>query len=187
MYPPSFHKFCNAISSKPGKTSGGIAGLSYDHMKAWSKSFKFDVYNNLIKTWNSTEAPDWWKWRWLCPIRKNTEDNSLAGQRPIILVEVVRKTLLALIIHRINACWNKYDKLHPLQHGFCIAKGTDTALMGLQAMFERSASTSSSLFLSSRKIITAFDFPSKEALMFSLISLGVPTNIANFLVFSLDK
>jgi len=84
--PPSFHEFCNAISSKPGKTSGGITGLTYDHMKAWSKNFKRDVYNNLLKTWNSTEAPDWWKWRWLCPIPENTEDNSLAGQRPIILV-----------------------------------------------------------------------------------------------------
>jgi len=79
MYHPSFHEFCNAISSKPGKTSGRITGLPYDHMKAWSKNFKSDVYNNLIKTWNSTEAPDWWKWRWLCAISKFSDVNSLAG------------------------------------------------------------------------------------------------------------
>jgi len=76
-------------------------------------------------TWKSTEAPYWWKWRWSCPIPKNTDDNSLAGQRPIILVEVVRKTWLAFVIHRINACWNKYDILHPPQHGFRTAQGTD--------------------------------------------------------------
>jgi len=32
--PPTFHEFCNSISSKSGKTLGGITGLTYDHMKA---------------------------------------------------------------------------------------------------------------------------------------------------------
>jgi len=68
------------ISAKPGKTSGGITGFTYNHMKAWSKNFKREVYNNLTKTWKAMEAPDWWKWRWLCPIPKNTVNNSLAGQ-----------------------------------------------------------------------------------------------------------
>ena len=48
--PHTFHEFCNAISAKPGKTSGGLTGHTFDHMKAWSKSLKRDVYNNLIKT-----------------------------------------------------------------------------------------------------------------------------------------
>jgi len=109
--PPSFHEFLNAVSTKPGKTSGGITGLTYDHMKAWSKNFKLVVDNNLIKTWKASEAPDMWKWRWLCPIPKNTDDYSLDGQRPIILLVVVRETWLALIMHRVNACWNKYDTL----------------------------------------------------------------------------
>jgi len=80
-----------SISAKPGKTSGGITGLTYGHMKAWSKNLKLDVYDNLFRTWNSMEAPDWWKWRWLCPIPKNTDDNCLAGQRSKILEEVATK------------------------------------------------------------------------------------------------
>jgi len=39
--PPSFHEW---------KALSGITGLTYDHMKAWSKNFKRKVYNNLIKT-----------------------------------------------------------------------------------------------------------------------------------------
>lgn len=34
--PPSFHEHYCAISSKPGKIIGGITGLTYDQMKAWS-------------------------------------------------------------------------------------------------------------------------------------------------------
>jgi ribonuclease HI len=184
--PPSFHEFCNAISAKPGKTSGGISGLTYEHMKIWSKQYKRDVYNNLIKAWTSEDAPDWWKWRWLCPIPKTAEDNTLAGQRPIILVEVVRKTWIALIIHRVNVCWKKYDMLHPSQHGFRSSRGTDTALLGLQAMFEQSASSDSPLYLSSWDISKAFDSPSKNVLRFAWSRLGVPKNISNFLV-SLDE
>jgi ribonuclease HI len=155
-------------------------------MKAWSKKFKRDVYNNLIKTWTAEDAPDWWKWRWLCPIPKSADDNTIAGQRPIMLVEVIRKTWAALIIHRVNACWNKHDILHSSQHGFRPSRSTDTALMGLQTMFEQSSSSSSPLFLSSWDISKAFDSPSKNALRFSWTRLGVPTNVANFLV-SLDE
>ena len=184
--PPTFREFCNAISAKPGKTSGGVSGLTYEHMKIWSKNYKREVYTNLIKTWMSEEVPDWWKWRWLCPIPKTAEDTTLAGQRPVILVEVVRKTWVALIIHRINTCWKKYDILHTSQHGFRSARGTDTALMGLQMMFEQSQSSDSPLYLTSWDISKAFDSPGKNALRFAWSRLGVPTGIANFLV-SLDE
>ena len=103
-----------------------------------------------------------------------------------MLVEVIRKTWVALIIHRVNACWNKHDILHSSQHGFRPSRSTDTALMGLQTMFEQSSLSSSPLFLSSWDISKAFDSPSKNALRFSWTRLGVPTNIANFLV-SLDE
>ena len=45
-------------------------------------------------------------------------DIEKSKQRPIMLVEVVRKTWFDLIIHRINASWNKHDILHSSQHGF---------------------------------------------------------------------
>jgi ribonuclease HI len=184
--PPSFHEFCNALSSKSGKTAGGITGLTYTHMQAWSLTFKQSVYDNLISIMQSKDPPDWWKWRWLCPIPKAAEDNSLAGQRPVTLVEVTRKTWIALLIFRINASWNKHDILHPSQHGFRAKRGTDTALIALQALFEQSTENESSLFLSSWDISKAFDSLSKQALRFSWIRLGVPTHIADFLV-SLDE
>ena len=184
--PPSFHEFCNALSSKSGKTAGGITGLTYKHMQAWSLTFKQSVYDNLISIMQSKDPPDWWKWRWLCPIPKTAEDTTLAGQRPVTLVEVTRKTWIALLIFRINASWNKHDILHPSQHGFRAKRGTDTALIALQALFEQSAETEAPLFLSSWDISKAFDSLSKQALRFSWIRLGVPTHIADFLV-SLDE
>ena len=133
--PPSYHDFCNAISARPGKSAGGLTGLTYQHMKAWSKEFKYAVYQNLLEIWTSNDSPDWWKWRILCPIPKTADDTTLAGQRPIMLVEPLRKCWISLIIHRINSIWNRHQMLHPSQHGFRSHRGTDTALMGLQAMF----------------------------------------------------
>jgi hypothetical protein len=185
LTPPSFHEFCNTISAKNGKSAGGISGLTYQHMQAWPRSFKRKVYENLMAMWESKTCPDWWKWRLLCPIPKNPEDNTPAGQRPIVLVEVLRKIWVSLIIQRINKTWNKYDILHSSQHGFRSRKGTDTALLGLQSMFEQSASSDSPLFLSSWDISKAFDSLSKNALRYSWIRLGVPVEISDFLV-SLD-
>jgi len=48
-----------------------------------------------------------------------------------------------------------------LQHGFR-AKGTDTALMGLQTVIEQLASTPSPLFIFSWDISEAFDSPRKN-------------------------
>ena len=180
--PPSYKEFCDAISSRSGKSAGGMSGLTYQHMKAWSPDLKTKIYENLIYTWKSNDPPDWWKWRWLCPIPKTADDSKLTGQRPIMLVEVTRKCWVALIIHRITRLWNKHDSLHLSQHGFRAKRGTDTALMGLQAMFEQSALNDSSLFLSSWDISKAFDSLSKNALRFSWTRLGVPPQIADFLV-----
>jgi hypothetical protein len=129
--PPTFEEFLDSISSRTGKTAGGFTDLTYEHMKAWSLTFKRKVFDNLIAIWDSSHAPEWWKWRWLSPIPKTPGDTTMAGQRGIMLVEVLRKTWISLIIYRINQCWNRHDILHPSQHGFRSRRGTDTALLGL--------------------------------------------------------
>jgi len=45
--PPTFEEFRRAISSRPGKTAGGITELTYSMMKSWSLPFKKLVYDNL--------------------------------------------------------------------------------------------------------------------------------------------
>ena len=74
VLPPTFHQFCNALFPKSGKTAGEIAGLTYQHVQAWSWKFKQTVFDNLVSIWNSKDPPDWWKWRCLCSIPKTADD-----------------------------------------------------------------------------------------------------------------
>ena len=103
-----------------------------------------------------------------------------------MLVEVLRKCWIGLIVYRINTTWNSHNTLHPSQHGFRSRRGTDTALLELQAMFEQSSFSSSPLYLSSWDVRKAFNSLSKNALRFSWTRLGVPFHIAELLV-SLDE
>jgi hypothetical protein len=99
--PPTFEDFCKAISSRSGKSAGGISDLTYSMMKTWSLPFKTLVYNNLAALWGAP-VPYWWKWRWLCPIPKTLGSNTPEGHRPVMLVEVLRKCWIGLIVFRIT-------------------------------------------------------------------------------------
>jgi len=114
------------------------------------------------------------KWRWLCLIPKTEDSKTSEEHRPVMLVEVLRKCWIGLSIYKITQVWKKHDILDPSQHGYKSKRGTDTALLGLQIMFEQSARINSPLFLSSWDISKAFDSLSKNVLKFSWIRLGVP-------------
>jgi hypothetical protein len=58
--PPSYHEFCNAISAKPGRSSGGMSGLTYSMMKSWSVEYKKLIYDNLVALWGKP-IPKWMK------------------------------------------------------------------------------------------------------------------------------
>ena len=184
--PPTFEDFCKSIPNKPSKSAGGLSGLNYNMMKAWSPEVKQIVYDNLIVSWGTTALPEWWKYREVCLKPKDPNNISPDTLRPIVLVEVLRKLWIGLIIQKINYSWTKHDVLHPSQHGFRAKRGTDTALMQLQTMFEESSGKKAPLFLSSWDISKAFDSLSKNTLRFSWTRLGVPEDIADLLV-SLDE
>jgi len=97
-----------------------------------------------------------------------------------------RKSWIALIMHRINSTWNKYNIQNYSQQGSHSARGTDTALIGLQAMFEQASETDSPLLLSSWDISKAFDSLCKNDLRFSWSRLGIPTHISDFFL-ALDE
>ena len=49
--PPTFEDFRKSISTRSGKTAGGLSDLTYSMMKAWPLPFKTLVYNNLTALW----------------------------------------------------------------------------------------------------------------------------------------
>jgi hypothetical protein len=184
--PPSFDDFCTSIQRKPNKKAGGLTKTTYSMLKGWSLEYKQLVYDNIIPYWTTKQIPEWWTWTKLRLKPKDPDNITPDTLRPLVLVEVLRKVWIGLIIHQINSSWEKHNILNKSQHGFRPKRGTDTALLQLQTIFEQSTLSQAPIYLSSWDVKKAFDSLSKNTLRFSWTRLGVPDDIANLLV-SLDE
>ena len=78
------------------------------------------------------------------------------------------------------------DVLQSSQHGYRRRMGTDAAIIQLINIIEDAEDSGTPIFLSSWDIKNAFDSPSYNALALSWHRLGVPWEMAQYLV-SLDK
>jgi len=144
------------------------------------------VYDSVIPSWSTKQIPEWWKWKTLFLKPKNPERITPDSLRPLVLVEVLRKIRIGLIIQRINDTWARRGILHTTQHVFRPKRGTDTALLQLQIIFEQLAINETPLSLSSWDISKAFDSLIKNTLRNAWTRLGVSIVLADLLV-SLDE
>ena len=180
--PPSRGEFDSCLASTSNTTMGGMSELTYSMMKAWPAAVTNRVFELLSSMWPSKFTPDWWKWRWICPKPKVTENIGLGDLRPLVLVEVIRKLWTNIIIRRIKACWQKEDLLSQDQHAFRARHGTDTATIQLINALEEARESCTELFISSWDLKRAFDSVAKNILIASWVRLGVPLDIAEWLV-----
>jgi len=106
--------------------------------------------------------------------------------RPIILLECMRKLWVGITTKKIQDCWERHRVLHPSQHGYRLGTGTDSAIIQLINLLENAKESATPVFLSSWDIKKAFDSPSFNVLKLAWARLGVPWQVAEYLV-SLDE
>ena len=109
---PTRAEFDSALASTGNTTVGGMSGLTYSMMKAWPEEVTDYMFHSLLQIRESKVVPDFWKWRWMCPKPKVTENITLADLRPLVLVEVSRKLWTNIIVSRIKHQWERNDLLH---------------------------------------------------------------------------
>eukprot|EP01034_Spumella_vulgaris_P028247 gene28247-35072_t len=178
---PTLEEFVTAISTAPKQSAPGVTGCTYAMMKAWPPQAMKMAHKALSTMWNTKEIPQWWKWRWLVPVPKK-KDPSLADLRPLTLVEATRKIWSRLIIMKITRAWDNNDLLNPAQHGFRNKMSTMTATLQYINALEDAKETGRPIHRSSWDMSKAFDTVSKPAMMIAWLRLGVPHNIAEWLV-----
>jgi hypothetical protein len=103
-----------------------------------------------------------------------------------MLVETTRKLLSSIVIRRIQNAWEKFPILSPGHNGSLRRLGTDTALLVFINALEEAAENGTDIFASTWDITKAFDSATKELLKLAWIRLGVPLDIAVWLV-DMDK
>ena len=180
--PPSFAEFREALHSSKRQSSAGMSGVTYNLMSLWPTAIAERVHEILCAIWTHKSTPPFWKWRWLVPIPKRADNNTLANLRPISLIETSRKLWIGIFINRIKDFWTRSGILCASQHAFLADKSTEGALLQFRNIMEETEECATDHYLSSWDIKRAFDRVPKNILILSWVRLGVPPPVAEYMV-----
>ena len=180
--PPSWNEFIKTINKAKSNSAGGLTGATYNMYKALPEEVLKDIYKHIETIWKDKVIPTFWKHRWLKPIPKGTPETYPLKLRPIMLVEVSRKIWVAIIIQRIQRHWNKHKIINPANHAYNEASNTDFAIIQMLNTFEVAKDQRGAIAMGSWDYEKAFDSPAKSILLLAWIRLGVPQDIANYIV-----
>ena len=177
---PTWDEFNSAILHAAKDSSAGMSGLSYNMLKCWPTHFREAAYSALISLWNSSTVPSQWRWRWLVPIPK-VPNPSLQDLRPLCLNEALRKIWFSILVRRLQRFWSA-GGIRATQHGFVSGRSTDGPCLEIINALETARETRSDLYVGSWDWRKAFDSPSRPLLIFSLVRMGIPSSLAEYLV-----
>ena len=177
---PTWEEFNSAILHSAKDSSAGMSGLSYNMIKCWPTHFREAAYSALVSLWNSSGTPTQWKWRWLVPIPK-VPDPSLQDLRPLCLNEALRKIWFSIVIRRLQRFWAA-GGIRATQHGFVRGRSTDDPCLEIINALETARETRADLYVGSWDWRRAFDSPSRPLLIFSLVRMGIPSPLAEYII-----
>ena len=183
---PDYETFLREVKSLRKRSAPGFSGLDYNMIKSWPDELLRVVYDDLAAQWSKREIPDWWRWRWLCPIPKKSTGDDLNNLRPLMLNETIRKLWCRVIFKPIQRVWDSYGLLSPCQHGGTRRRGTDTASIEFINMLEEAYQSGTMLFMSSWDMKRAFDAVSVGVKQMAWFRMGVPEDAVEYLS-SLDQ
>ena len=180
MLPPTIAEFSNCIDHAPDHTAAGLSGLTFDCIKLWPLETRAQVLQLLNDLWTNKQVPASWKWRWLVPIPK-CEKPQLSDLRPLVLIEAIRKIWTGIFVHRILSYLHQNNILCLNQHGFLWGRSTESASIILLNALETAHEWRSRLYISSWDLKRAFDSVPTAMLTWSLIRIGIPPSLAEYL------
>ena len=174
---PTIEEVDVTLKKKPANSAGGWTGMTYNMRKLWPRELQIDVFNLLLILWESDIIPSYWRVEMINLIPKGARP-LLEQFRPITLLEIERKLWLSIMTNRINKMIATGGYLHPSQHG-CLKKvGVDEANLGVINQYESSKELTSELYTVFWDKKRAFDRPTKPALYYSLLRIGITEKVA---------
>ena len=177
----------HAIKKAPAGSVPGPSGLSYAMMKEWPEKVVLKFHKALNHIWEQKIIPKEWNIKWLCPKPKVDPDiATLDDLRPLNLLETPRKLLMGIIVHRINRIWEMEEALSNSQYGFRPHRSCENPTLQIINAQEEAEESGTELHGSSWDIRRAFDTVPKSVLIMSWERLGVPQEVAKYIV-DLDR
>ena len=156
-------------------------------MKEWPESVLVRAHAAVQAIWEDKIIPACWNKKWLCPKPKIQPDlATLQDLRPLNLLETPRKILMGIVVKRITQIWERKGILSDSQYGFRSRRSCEGPTLQVINAQEEAEESGTELHGSSWDIKRAFDSVPKAVLVMSWERLGVPSEVANYIV-DLDR
>lgn len=184
--PPSYEDFCRLIGKLNTSSAGGMSGLTYSMIKAWPEAFKAAAYSALAAIWESGVPPEYWKFKWIVPLPKDSGEVKISRLRPIVLLEALRKIWSRLITYKLEGSLQAFEVLSKAQHGGVRGQGTDSAHLQFINLMEQALEEKQKLYVCTWDMIKAYDTVSDQVKRFVLRRLAVPEKVIAWIL-ELDR
>ena len=173
-----------AINNLGNNKAPGVSGLSHDILKL--------IRNNEIKEFITHIANDM-KENLVVPTNEKIAKMinlpkimEWAGQRsylrPITLLETFRKIISKIMNDRITGTIDTNNILKGFNYGFRTGQSTTEALLMIRSIIDLAQIENKDLYIASLDIKKAYDTVPFEGLKMSLIRIGMPENLVNFIM-----
>ena len=110
------------------------------------------------------------------------ESTDLANFRPLMLIKTTKKLWTSILIKKVSANWHKHKVLSTTQNAFIWHLGTDSASIQHVYVLEEAQRLGCSIHRPSWDMSRKFDAVSKYAARLAWTRLGIPMEIADYLV-----
>ena len=175
--------FKKALSVRSNNKAGGITGCTINMIKQWEPNIQEFAYELMNTMWENRHIPKWWKDKWVVLIPKeDMPDIPVSKLRPICLLETTRKVWTAIIMARVMGVLHRRGTLQSMQAGFTPGTSTDQCLLQIINAIEQAEQQKSTLYYTSYDISKAFDRPPKGIIKMCWMRVGVPEDIAEWLI-----
>ena len=159
IHGPTLIQFREELQGASSTSAGGPSGLTYGMLKHTPDAAIVFIYDQLCEAWQRGESLPWLRKKILCPIPKPGLESNPSAYRPIMLLEVVRKTWVGALVRVIRRTWDKHSILCDSQHGFRAGRSTLAPLIQVINSLEGAMEEDIPLYVSSWDIRRAFDSP----------------------------
>ena len=171
-----FSDFNIALEGKDEGSACGLDGIDYSVLRRLPLRFKLILVDIFNEMYTSGQYPQDWKKSFVHFIGK--PDGS--GVRPISLISCTCKIFETMVKNRLQ-WWLEFNDMFPAnQAGFRKGRSTADSLTGLTLSVEESFSRGKGTFAAFLDINSAFPSVNPSILIDRLVTMGISTNIINY-------
>ena len=183
--PITFEQFNAEIDHLATGGAPGPSEATVNMLKAWPTDIRQLAHQHMTTIWTSRTSPVWFKDKIVKLAPKIPGNTDLSNMRPISLYEILRKLWTTIIAKRINLEWHNMSLLHASQYGYQLDNGTPMPLLNVLDEIEDAIHNDHTKHVTFWDIRRAFDSIPRNLQRLAWIRLGVPQDVAHWLV-SLD-